>query len=88
MAHVLLDNGGHRHPQSRRKILLRHRLLSCRLAQEPDQAGRQVFGTAGAIELNRQFFAIRHLAEVGKISTDDRHAVGAGEMGDAAAPRR
>jgi hypothetical protein len=88
MAHVLLDDGRHRHPQSRRKILLRHRLLSCRIGEEPDQTGGQVFGTAGTIELNRQFFTIRHLAEVGKIRADDRHTVGAGEVGNPAAPRR
>jgi hypothetical protein len=88
MAHVLLDNGRHRHPQSGRKILLRHGLLSGGLAQEPNQAGSQVFSTTGAIEFNRQFFTIRHLAEVGKISADDRHPVGAGEVGNAAAASR
>jgi hypothetical protein len=88
MAHVLLDNGRHRHPQSGGKILLRHGLLSCRIGEEPDQAGGQVFGTPGTIELNRQFFTIRHLTEIGKIRADDRHTVGAGEVGNAAAPRR
>lgn len=85
MTQIFLDDGRHRLAQSGGEILYSHGLLLSRVGQQSNQAGGQIFGAPGPIELNRQFLYVGHLAEVGKIRADDGYAVSAGQMRDAAA---
>jgi hypothetical protein len=45
-------------------------------------------GIARRIELDCQFLTLSHLTEIRKVSTDDRHAKGARQMGYSAATGR
>lgn len=81
-----MNDRRHRHPQRRREILYSHRLLLLRTRQKCDQATCQVVRIAWFVEVNRNILAVRHLPKIRQVRTNDRHAVGTGEMRDAAAP--
>jgi len=88
VAQIFQNDVRHRHAQSGRKILLRHSLLSRRIAQEADQAIGQILGIARLIELNGHAFAVRHLAKILEVGAHNGNAIGAGEMSHAAAAGR
>jgi hypothetical protein len=75
MSQILQDDGWHRHAQSRGKILNRHSVLLFRVRQKGNQAVSQVLGVAWLVKLDCQFFAVRHLTKIGKISAHDRDPV-------------
>jgi hypothetical protein len=88
MAQVLEHDGGHGHAQRGREILHRHRLLLVGIGQEIDQPLRQVLRAAGFIKLNRQLFAVGHLAKICQIGAHNRNAIGACQVGHSTASCR
>lgn len=78
MTQIFKDDGRHRHAQSRGKILDRHGLLFLLIRKKGDQAVCQVLRVSGLVKLNRQFFPVSHLAEIGKIRAHDRHPISTG----------
>lgn len=88
MAQIFLDDIRHRHTQGCGKILSCHALLLFRILQQFLQAVGEALGVACWEEFNRQFLALRHLAEVCEIGTDNWHPVSTGQMRHSAAPGR
>jgi hypothetical protein len=78
LADIFLHDVRHSHSQSRRIILRCHRLLLLLVRQKPNQAVRQLQSISRLEKIYGQFFAIRHLAEVGQIRTNNGHSIGAG----------
>jgi hypothetical protein len=80
VAKIFQDDVRHRHTKRHGKILLRHGFLFERVGEKANQALRQVAGVAGLVELDCHSFAIRHLAKIIEIGTNDRHSIGAGQV--------
>jgi hypothetical protein len=85
LPHVFLNHIGHGHAQGGRKILGTHQLLPWLLPKQDFQTVCQALRIAGRIEVNGNFFALRHLAKVRKIRANNGHTKGACKMRNAAA---
>lgn len=85
MAQIFLHNRGHGHAQGGGKILHRHGFLFFRVGQQANQAASQILGVTGLIKLDGEVLAVSHLTKIAEIGADNRHPVGACQMGHAAA---
>jgi len=84
MTQIFQDNGRHRHAQRCGKILDRHGLLLFLICQKVNQAIRQILRVTRLIELDRELFAISHLAKICQVRAHDRHPISARQMGHSA----
>ena len=87
MPQILQHDGRHRHTQGSGKILHCHRLLLFLVSKEIDEASRQILRISRLVELDGEFFAIRHLTEISQVRAHNGHAIGAGQMGHTTATR-
>jgi hypothetical protein len=83
-----LHDAGHRHSQSGRKILFCHCVQPLGIVQQTNQARRETFRVARLVKFDRQILPLSHLLKIFKISASNWNAVGAGQVGDPAAPSR
>jgi hypothetical protein len=74
---IFLHYRRHGHAKSCGKILRGHGLLFVRVSQESNQARSKIFRIARTIELNCQFFTVRHLPEIRQIGAHNRHPISA-----------
>jgi hypothetical protein len=88
MTQIFQDDGRHRHAQRGGKILHRHSVLLFLIGQKVNQAIRQILRAARLIELDRELFAIGHLAKICQVRTHDRYPISARQMGYSAATCR
>ncbi len=88
MTQIFQDDGGHRHAQRRGKILDPHSPLLFLIGQKVNQAIRQILCVPRLIELDREFFAIGHLAKICQIRAHNRHPISARQMRHSAATCR
>jgi hypothetical protein len=65
--------------------LYRHLLLLFGILQKVEEAVCKALSVSRRIKLNGQFLAQRHLPEVRQISGNDRHAISASQVSNAAA---
>jgi hypothetical protein len=84
VAEIFQDDRRHRHAKSGGKILHCHLPLPFRVGQELNEAACQIERIPRLVELNGQFFSVGHLTKIGKVGTDNRHTVCAGQMGNTA----
>lgn len=80
MPQIFLHDIGHGHAECSREVLHCHPLLPFRILQKFVEAIRQTLRISRWVELERQFFALRHLPEVSQIGRDDRNTIGACQM--------
>jgi len=64
---IFLHHVGHGHAQARGEILHRHPVLLFGVLKEVRQAIGESLGISRRIKLDGEFFALRHLPEVGNI---------------------
>ncbi len=87
MSKILLHDIGHSHAQPRRKVLRRHCLLFPGILQQLNHTIREPLHVTRRIEFDRQFLPLCHLPKVHQVSANNGHAIGAGQMCNAAASR-
>jgi len=81
---IFLHDVGHCHAQSGSEVLRGHRVLLLGIFQEANQTVSEIVAVSCPIKFDRQFFSLSHLPKIGKVRTNNRHSILAGEMGHAA----